>query len=165
MNAFKADTKQQQMIKEFFREETSYCPTHVLAKAAGIILTSISFILLIIPVLEWEEDMRMIIVYGFTLFAMGIFIYASKYATLNETLTKRVVKISELTKYIPVSRMQLTIFRIRKILKPCAICTAAVIALRCILSYTLHGSLSVWDLVLPVVFMICWPVVNELTRY
>ncbi|MCR4640962.1 MAG: hypothetical protein K5697_02890, partial [Lachnospiraceae bacterium] len=120
---------------------------------------------LIIPFLEWGADMQMIIVFGFVLFAMGIFIYASKYAVLNETLTKRVVKIPDLTRYLPVNRMQLTIFRIRMILKPCAICTALVIALRCILSYALHGSLSVWDFVFPLVFMICWPVVNELTRY
>ena len=159
------DKKQQERIAAFYKEETSYFPDHVLLKAGGIFLMAVSYMLLIIPALETEDDDRRIIIFGFLLFAMGVYTYASKYASYTEPLTKKVTRIAMLTKYLPVNRMQLTIFRIKKIAKPCVISAVLVIAIRCILSYTIHGSLSAWDVILPLLFMILWPVLTELTRY
>ncbi len=165
MKAFKTDKKQQERIAAFFKEETSYFPDHVLLKAAGIFLMAVSYMLLIIPVLETEADDRRIIIFGALMFAVGVYTYASKYASYTEPLTKKVMKVAALTKYLPVKRMQLTIFRIKKIVRPCVISAATVIVIRCILSYSLHGSLSLWDVILPLLLMILWPVLTELARY
>ncbi len=164
MKAFKIDMKQQKMINEFFKEETTYFPDHVLKKFAGILLSSISCLLLIVPVNAWGDD-RIVMLYGFMLFAMGIYAYASKYASFSEPLTKHLERISELTRYLPVNRIQLTVFRIRKILKPCVICAAAVIFFRLLFTAFPGVSLSVWDIVLPVLLMVVWPALIELTRY
>lgn len=165
MKAFKIDKTQQKKIAAFFKEETSYFPNHVLLKFVSILLTAISFLLLIIPRNAWEPDEKMVRVYGFLLFAMGIFTYASKYAAFTEPLTKKTVSISALTRYLPVNRMQLTLFRIGKILKPCLICTVVVICLRIPIAFASNAAFSVWDVLLPVLLMILWPVAVEFTRY
>ena len=116
MRAFKEDKIQQEKIAAFFKEETTYFPNHVLNKAVACILVSISSILLIIPFAEYENDMRMVIVCGFNLYAMGMFFYGAKYASYTEPLTKKVFSIFRLTRYLPVSRTQLIIFRIKKVL-------------------------------------------------
>ena len=164
MKAFKEDRSQQEKIAAFFKEETTYFPDHVLGKAAACILVGISSILLIIPFAEYENDMRMVIVCGFMLYAMGMFLYGTKYESYTEPLTKKVFRISGLTKYLPVSRTQLTIFRIKKILNPCVIVTAVVVGIRCLYSVAVSGGVSVWDFVLPAAFMIGLPVIVELTR-
>lgn len=164
MRAFKEDKIQQEKIAAFFKEETTYFPNHVLNKAAACILVSISSILLIIPFAEYENDMRMVIVNGFMLYAMGMFFYGAKYASYTEPLTKKVFSIFRLTRYLPVSRTQLIIFRIKKVLKPCLIVTAVVVGIRCLFSVAVSGGVSIWDFLLPAAFMIGLPVIVELTR-
>ncbi len=165
MKAFKEDKKQQERLAAFYKEETTYFPNHVLLNFVAGFLIVVSFLLSIIPCLEYDDGYLKVAFYGCLLFAMGIFTYASKYATFTEPLTKKVRNIVELTKYLPVNRMQLTIYRIKKILKPCLITTAFVVAFRLLISFGVHGSATVWDVLMPVLLMILWPVAVEFTRY
>ena len=118
----------------------------------------------IIPCLEYDDGDMMVSLYGVLLFALGIYTYASKYAAFTEPLTKKVVSIAELTKYLPVNRMQLTIFRIKKIFKPCFITTVVVIAFRLLISFGTHGSAMLMDVLIPLGGMLVWPGLIELTR-
>ncbi|MCR4947207.1 MAG: hypothetical protein K5929_09735 [Lachnospiraceae bacterium] len=165
MKAFKEDRKQQDRIAAFYKEETTYFPNHVLLNFVAIFLIVVSSMLNIIPCLEYEDGFIKVAIYGCILFAQGIFIYASKYATFTEPLTKKMTSIAKLTKYLPVNRMQLTIFRIKKILKPCLISTAIVVTIRLLISFGVHGSATVWDVLMPLGLMVVWPVLIELMRY
>ncbi|MCR4585606.1 MAG: hypothetical protein K5686_07770 [Lachnospiraceae bacterium] len=165
MKAFKEDKKQQERLKKFYKEETTYFPNHVLLNFCAVFLTVISFLINIIPCLEYGDGYIKIALYGCLLYSIGISTYASKYAAFTEPLTKKLRNIVELTKYLPVNRMQLTIYRIKKILKPCLITTALVIALRLLISFGVHGTATVWDVLIPFGLMIVWPVLIELMRY
>jgi len=164
MKAFKQDQKQQERIAAFYKEETTYFPNHVMLNFVAVFLIVVSSLLNIIPCLEYEDGFIKVAFFGFVLFTQGIFIYASKYATFTEPLTKKMRQISELTRYLPVNRMQLTIFRIKKILKPCLIATALVVTVRLLISFGVHGSATVWDVLMPFGLMVAWPVLIELTR-
>ena len=164
MKVYKADEVQQEKIREFFKKETTYFPNQVMLKFVACILVFVSFFLNIIPCLEYEKDEYVVVIMGFMLFAFGIFEYASKYSVFAEPLTKKVVSITELTRYLPVNTAQFTIFRIKKILKPCIIAAVVVIAFRLLISFVAHGTASILDVLLPVGFMIVWPVLVELTR-
>ena len=165
MKAFKEDKKQQEKLEAFFREETTYFPDHVLLNFVAGFLTFVSFLLTVIPCLEYDDGYLKIAIYGCVLFAIGMFTYASKYASFTEPLTKKVMNIAELTKYLPVSRWQLTIFRIKKILKPCIITTVVVITIRLLISFGVHGTATVWDVLLPLLLMVVWPAFTELLRF
>ncbi len=164
MKVFKPDEKQQQILEDFFREETTYFPNHVLLKFMAYFLMSIGSILMLIPYGEIREDKSIL---GITavLFMMGTYFYATQYATYTETLQNKVVQVKELVKYLPVERMQITIFRIRKVLKPCLIYTFIVLALKCGIYYGAYGSIGAIDLLIPVLGMVVYPVVIELSRY
>ena len=165
MKAFKTDEKQQERIEAFFKEETTFFPNHVMLKFMAGFLVAVSSLLNIIPILEYDDgDIRVSFI-GCMLFVMGINFYASKYANFTEPLTKKVMSMAELTKYLPVNRMQLIIFRIKKILKPCVITTIIVIAFRLLISFGTHGTATVWDVLMPLGLMVVWPIVIELTRF
>ncbi|MBR3516816.1 MAG: hypothetical protein IKO10_10925 [Lachnospiraceae bacterium] len=164
MKVFKPDEKQQQILEDFFLEETTYFPNHVLLKFLAYFLMSIGSILMLIPYGEIREDKSVL---GITamLFVMGTYFYATQYATYTETLWNKVVQVKELVKYLPVERMQITIFRIRKVLKPCLIYTFVVLALKCGIYYGAYGNIGAIDLLIPVLGMVVYPVVIELFRY
>ena len=165
MKVFKEDKKQQERIAAFYKEETTYFPNHVLLNFVAGFMTFVSFFINIIPCLEYDEGFVRVDIYACMLFAIGIFTYASKYATFTEPLTKKVRNIVEVTRYLPVNRMQLTIFRIKKILKPCLITTALVIAIRLLISFGIHGTATIWDVLIPLLLMVIWPVLVEFTRF
>lgn len=164
MKVFSIDVKQQEMLEEFFREESTYFPNHVMQKFVAYFLMSIGAVLMMIPYGEVREDKAIL---GITvmLYAMGSFFYATQYATYTETLLKKVVPVKELVRYLPVERMQITIFRIRKVLKPCLIYTVVVLALKCGISYAEYGNISGMDILIPVAGMVVYPVLVELLRY
>ena len=164
MKVYKPDEKQQQILEEFFREETTYFPNHVLQKYIAYLLMSVGAMLMLIPYGEVKEDKSILGIMAM-LFALGSFFYATQYATYTETLLKKVVPVKELVKYLPVERMQITIFRIRKVLKPCLIYSLVVIALKCAIYCGGYGNLSGPDILIPVTGMVVYPVVVELLRY
>ncbi|MCR5252063.1 MAG: hypothetical protein K6E50_15820 [Lachnospiraceae bacterium] len=160
MRTFKLDEKQQKIIAEFFKEETTYFPNHVLMKFLACFLVSLSMIMLIPPFAVWEGE-KMLSVFGFYFFWIGIACYGTKYASYAEPLTKISVRITSLLRYVPVEKDQLMLFRLCKILKPCVILTPVVLMFRIAISLGVFGSVQVWDLVLPPLFMIVLPVVFE----
>ena len=164
MKVFKPDTEQQQILEDFFREETTYFPNHVLQKYVAYLLMSVAAMGMLIPYEELKEDKGILGLMA-VIFAYGTFFYGTMYAAYTESLLKKVVSVKELVKYLPVERMQITIFRIRKISKPCLIYTFAVIALKCAISYGAFGSISGMDILIPVAGMVVYPVVMELFRY
>ena len=165
MKVFKEDKKQQERIAAFYKEETTYFPNHVLLNFVAGFMTFVSFFINIIPCLDYGDGFIKVDIYACLLFSIGISTYASKYAAFTEPLTKKVRNIVDVTKYLPVNRMQLTIFRIKKILKPCLITTALVIAIRLLISFGIHGTATVWDVLMPFLLMIIWPILIELMRY
>ena len=164
MKVFKLDQKQQEKIEAFFKEEDTYFPDHVLSNTVAILLLIVATMITIMPCLSYEDGDMTISIYGFMMFALGIYLYSGKYVAFTEPLTRKVVSISDLTKYLPVNKKQFALFRIRKILKPCLIGTGITIVLRVIISLGFYGSIDILDFLLPFVLMIVWPVLIEYTR-
>ena len=113
MKVFKEDKKQQERLAAFYKEETTYFPNHVLLNFVAGFMTFVSFFINIIPCLDYGDGFIKVDIYACLLFSIGISTYASKYAAFTEPLTKKVRNIVDVTKYLPVNRMQLTIFRIK----------------------------------------------------
>ena len=161
MKTFKADEKQQKILADFFKEETSYFPNHVLLTYLACLLVGISMILLTPPMAVWEGE-KILSLYSIFLYCFGMSAYSARYASYSEPLMKKQVSVTSLLRYVPVEKDQLMIFRIRKILKPCVILTLIVLLFRIAVSLGVYGSISFWDIVFPPLAMILLPVFFEL---
>lgn len=164
MRAFKADKKQQDRLEAFFAREGIFYPDHEIQDVIAILMIIVSLIINIMPCLAYDNGDMTVSLFGFMMFALGVYFYAAKYAFLTEPLTRRAINITELTKYLPINRMQLTVFRIRKICKPCYVATVIVIVIRLLISFGVYGSATILDVLSPLGLMIAWPILIELMR-
>ena len=160
MKVFKVDNRQQKMIEAFFKEELSNDQNAPMFLYAAGILVFVSMILLLVPFRAWEDDGGYLAVMGYFIFAGGLGINTAKYKTRNVNNTNQYVSFSSIMRYLPVEPFQLVIFRIRKNIKPCVICMSISLVFRCLISYAAYGTLSIWDMVLPVAGMLIIPVFN-----
>ena len=161
MKVFKTDERQQKMIGEFFKEELSYDQNAPLLKYVACLLIGISMMLLLVPFRAWENDGAQLSLIGYVMVAGGFGINNSKYKTRVINNTNKYVSFRQILRYLPVDPVQLVIFRIRKTIKPCAICMLISMVFRCLVSYAAYGQLSVWDIILPLGATVLIPLLSE----
>ena len=159
----KIDYDQQDKLEAFFKEQETWFPNYVLNKFLGIFFIGMSLILILFPYYSFEGDKSFIkcLVMMYAMYNYGIYFLVAKYTTYVEQGKNR-RSIMELVKYLPVEKIQLTYFKGRKIFKPCIFLTAAIVCLHIIISFGCYGTVSVWDILLPVVFCFLFPMSNIL---
>ena len=158
---FKPDEKQQEQIAEFFKRETKYFPNQVLMKYLACLFVGISMLFHFVPVQTMEEDAAFAIGVGLYFYCMGVVCYATKYSSYAEASNKQAVRVSVLLQYLPVEKEQLSIFRIRKILKPCIIATLVSLFFRVAIALGYYHDLTITDALIRPLCMIVLPVLLE----
>ena len=154
---FKIDWDQQGILDKFFKEEISWFANNVLDKFIAAFFIGVSLILLCFPYEALKGESKSVIITMNSFYLYGIFFIQNKYATYTETGKTRKT-IYELVKYLPVTKVQLCFFRIRKIFKVCLGVTLFVVAVKVVTSMALYGSFSVFDVIIPVLMQLILPI-------
>lgn len=156
MNIF--DKEQQTILDNFFTNEKKWAPNNFFKTYCAVFMVGLSLMLLLFPHISWEDDFSLyifFIIYGF--YNMGFSLYLSRF-TNYPTSPGTIRTLYELTKYMPVSKVQLCLFGIKKILKPCTILTCGIIIFRFICSYMVFHRLSIWDIFEPLIICTILPI-------
>lgn len=153
----KADRKQQELLQQFFKEETTWCPEHVGYHIAAVILISISMILCIMPYQAWDLPKDSSVCFSWTmLYLMGVTFYMQKYNNYKEgTKTKAVY---DLLRYLPVSHRQFQIYTMKKIVKLCSLATAIAVCCQTVFALAFMHTISIGNILLPLAVNFILPV-------
>lgn len=144
----KADEKQQELIKQFFKEWTTWCPEHVGYNLVAFIFIGISMVFWTMPCQIWNISEG----YGvlgtmYMLELIGISLYTHKFTQYNEE--RKVKKLDELFRNLPVSCKQLRIFRIRKTATLCLWLAASTIICQTVFAAAFLHTFSVGNIWYP----------------
>lgn len=125
---------------------------------AGLIhLIGISMILLLFPYQAYAHDRSFYpsLICMYALYNWGIQIYAGKYSLVRQN--GKTHPIEELLCYVPVSKRQIILYRIKKVQKPVIRLALFNLLVKCFLSCVIYHSISVFDIILPVLFLLFVP--------
>jgi hypothetical protein len=149
----KYDGRQQAALERFFKDETTWFPEHVGANLVMCILVGVSMILLFFPVraLDGREDIVPMVVVPIMLYNWGLVAYGLKFTGAGQ------VRLWELFRYLPVSRAQLALFKMRKVWRICLPLTAVILVFRNLFSTVFCQGLSVYDFLIPIAGMLLLP--------
>lgn len=111
------DKKQQERLRQFFKEETTWFPEHVGNNLMAVIFSFLSVVMMAIPIQAWERDDFLMIIYGYGMEWIGVSFYVQKF--INYTENRQWKYMYGLLRYLPVSRRQLNIFIMKKVIKLC----------------------------------------------
>ena len=133
----KTDIKQQEKLEKFFKEENTWFPDNVGEKFLAIFFFIISGILACAPnkMIDFSDlnnDMKVVLI-GYMFYLLGV-------------------------TYMPIDRMQLWIFITKKKIKPCAVMTAIIIAIRIIITLAAYRNIYLSDILMALVFNLIVPV-------
>ena len=114
-----ADKEQQDVLKRFFKEETTWCPEHVGWQLVAAICLFVSVPVSCFPYQVLMEDWDAIwsVFYAFEL--MGLLLYMKKYTSFMED--QREKQIYDILEFLPVSGWQLSLFRMNKLMRLCGL--------------------------------------------
>ena len=154
----KTDVKQQKKLEKFFAEENTWFPGNVGEKFLAIFFFIISGILLCIPIRivtfrDFHEDIAMILMV-YILYFLGVTYMVMKYKSYMESYStnRKRTATKELLRNMPIDRMQLWIYITKKKIKPCAIMTVIIIALKVTISLAAFKTIYPLDLLMVLVF-------------
>lgn len=160
----KSDVKQQDKLDKFFAEENTWFPGNVGEKFLAILFFILSGILLCIPnriitFSDLHEDIKMIVV-GYMLYFVGVTYMVMKYKSYMESYStnRKRTATKDLLRNMPIDRMQLWIYITKKKIKPCAIMTVIIIALKVTISLAAFKTIYPLDLLMALVFNLIVPV-------
>ena len=151
---FGYDRKQQEKIEKLYEKEKIWYPDHVMHTFLMWLLTSISMIILLFPYQAYAHDHSFYptLIYMYALYNWGIQIYAGKYSLVRQN--GKTHPIEELLCYVPVSKRQIILYRIKKVQKPVIRLALFNLLVKCFLSCVIYHSISVFDIILPVLFLL-----------
>lgn len=160
----KSDVKQQDKLDKFFAEENTWFPDNVGEKFLAILFFILSGILLCIPnriitFSDLHEDIKMILV-GYMFYFLGVTYMVMKYKSYMEpySTNRKRTATKDLLRNMPIDRMQLWIYITKKKIKPCAIMTVIIIALKVTISLIAFKTIYPLDLLMVLVFNLIVPV-------
>lgn len=160
----KTDAKQQEKLDKFFAEENTWFPDNVGEKFLAILFFILSGILSCIPnriitFSDFNEDWKMILI-GYMLYFVGVSYMIMKYKSYMESYStnRKRTSTKDLLKNMPIDRMQLWIYITKKKIKPCAIMTVIIIALKVTISLAAFKTIYPIDLLMALVFNLIVPV-------
>lgn len=160
----KTDIKQQEKLDRFFAEENTWFPDNVGEKFLAILFFILSGILLCIPnriitFSDFNEDMKMILI-GYMFYFVGVSYMIMKYKSYMESYStnRKRTSTKELLKNMPIDRIQLWIYITKKKIKPCAIMTTIIIALKVTISLAALKTIYPLDLLMVLIFNLVVPI-------
>lgn len=111
---FGYDRKQQEKIDKLYEKEKIWYPDHVMHTFLMWLLTGISMIILLFPYQAYAHDHSFYptLICMYALYNWGIQIYAGKYSLVRQN--GKTHPIEELLCYVPVSKRQIILYRIKK---------------------------------------------------
>jgi hypothetical protein len=149
----KYDERQQAALERFFKEETTWFPEHVAANMVMCILGGVSIILLLFPTggLDGREDIVPMVLIPIMLYNGGLAAYGSKFTGAGQ------VRLWEILRYLPVTRVQLALFKMRRVWRICLPLTAVILVFRNLFSIAFYHGLSLYDFIIPLAGMLLLP--------
>jgi predicted membrane channel-forming protein YqfA (hemolysin III family) len=149
----KYDGRQQAALERFFKEETTWFPEHVAANLVMCILVGVSIILLFFPTfgMDGREDIVPMVLVPVMLYNFGMVTYGSKFTGAGSG------RMWELLRYLPVTRAQIALFKMRKVWRICLPLTAVILVFRNLFSIAFYHGLSVYDFLIPLAGMLLLP--------
>ena len=152
---FHTEEIQQQRIEAFFKEETTWCPEHVLSNFLAGFFLILCIIFQMIPYQSWDmsEDKSTFFVMSF-LGILGAYFYIQKYSIFNENGKQR--NIGELLRYLPVSYKQLYYFRLKKIIRLCIKLTVVGMFFQTMFALSFMHGFSAMNLLWPLSYRLFW---------
>lgn len=159
MKINKEDKGQQELLRQFFQEESTWFPEHYIYNLLAGIFIGISILIIIFPyqVWDWElpRDFPIAFVYCFDL--IGISYYLQKFTVYKEGSQYKTV--FKLLKHLPVSSAQLNIFIFKKTLKISLWLTAISTVCQTVFALAFLHTFSAMNIVVPVLCNLIFPVV------
>lgn len=149
------DRKQQILLDKFFAEEKIWNPNYWGNCLAGGIMFVIAMFLFIMPIQLWEGDYTPL----FTMLIMeliGLEVYLGRYCQFRE---EKIVNVYDVLKQLPLSRRQLKLYRVRKLLKLCLKMTGTAVICQTAFAGVFMHTFSVGNILMPVVCCFLVPAV------
>ena len=160
----KTDIKQQEKLEKFFKEENTWFSDNVGEKFLAIFFFIISVILACSPnkMIDFSDlnnDMKVVLI-GYMFYLLGVTYMVMKYKSYQEpySTNRKRITTKELLKNMPIDRMQLWIFITKKKIKPCAVMTVIIIAIRIIITLAAYRNIYLSDILMVLVFNLIVPV-------
>lgn len=145
----KSDQHQQELLRKFYQEETTWCPEHVGYQLCAGITIGISMLLGVMPYQMWEYPKDTSIGFMWNmLYLMGVLYYMQKYTNYAEG--KKTKSVFDLLKYLPVSHGQLQFFIMKRVVRLCGCLTVVTICCQTVFAVAFMHTFSVMNIILPV---------------
>lgn len=153
----KTDQHQQELLRKFYQEETTWCPEHVGYQLGAGILIGVSMLLGVIPYQAWDFPKNASIgIMWNMLYLMGVTYYMQKFTSYTEG--KKSKSVYDVLRYLPVSRRQLQLFIMRKIIRLCSRLTVVTICGQTVFAGVFMHTFSGMNIILPVGVNLLLPV-------
>ena len=154
----KVNKKQQETLERFFEAEKTWFANNILQKYCGWLLIGVSLIMAVVPQKAMEGDVFWSCLTVYMLYIYGISMLCFRFTIYREQ-NGPAKSVSELLKYLPVSELQYRIFKFKKFLKPCFFLTLFILAAKIGISLLAYHSITVWDVLVPVIFYLLLPMI------
>ena len=140
----KTDIKQQEKLEKFFKEENTWFSDNVGEKFLAIFFFIISGILACAPnkMIDFSDlnnDMKVVLI-GYMFYLFGVTYMVMKYKSYQESYS--------------TNRKRIT----KKKIKPCAVMTVIIIAIRIIITLAAYRNIYLSDILMVLVFNLIVPV-------
>lgn len=150
----KIDHRQQELLRKFYQEETTWCPEHVGYQLVAAIMIGISMLLGVVPYQALELSPR--ILWG-VLYLTGAIYYMLKFMQYTEG--RKTKSVFDILRYLPVSHRQIQIFIMRKVIRLCGRLTAVTICCQTVFALSFMHTFSVVNIILPIGVNLLLPMV------
>lgn len=153
----KADWYQQELLRKFYQEETTWCPEHVGYQLTAGIMIGISMLLGVVPYQVWDftKDTSILFFWN-TLYLAGVICYMCKYMHYAEI--RKTKSVFDLLRYLPVSRWQIRIFIMNRVLRLCVRLLAVTVCCQTVFAVGFMHTFSIGNVILPVGVNLLLPV-------
>lgn len=141
----KTDKRQQELLQNFYQEETTWCPEHVGYQLVAAIMIGISMLLGVVPYQALELSPR--IIWG-VLYLTGVTYYMLKFMQYTEG--RKTKSVFDILRYLPVSHRQVQIFIMKKTIRLCGRLTVVTICCQTVFALSFLHTFSVVNIILPV---------------
>ena len=148
--------KQQTLLEHFFAEEKIWYPDYYLLCVVGGIVFVLTMFLYIMPFQIWEGDYTPLL----TMLCMeliGVETYLGRYCGFKAE--GKIRDVYEVLRQLPVSRRQLKIYRVRKLLKLCLKMTGTAVICQIAFAGVFMHTFSVGNILMPAVCCFLMPMV------
>ena len=160
----KTDIKQQEKLEKFFKEENTWFPDNVGEKFLAIFFFIISGILACAPnkMIDFSDlnnDMKVVLI-GYMFYLLGVTYMVMKYKSYQEAYsTNRKKNNNKRTAEKHADRQDAAMdIHNKKKIKPCAVMTAIIIAIRIIITLAAYRNIYLSDILMALVFNLIVPV-------